>query len=136
MSIQFTMPASRRSFVRALAALAAVAGIGTTGVRAQSRRDFAVVARRYTYTVTGNDRAEIRVMQNDLVHVTFSSEDIPHSFTIEEAPYRIMRRAEPGKPVVFNFRADAPGRFRFFCNLTADDGCRELQGTLVVEASR
>jgi heme/copper-type cytochrome/quinol oxidase subunit 2 len=122
---------SRRAF---LGAALSVAGAAVTGSRlaAQTRRDFNVSARRYAYRVAGNDAAEIRVMQNDLVRVTFSTEDIPHSFTIEEAPYRIMKRAEPGKPVEFSFRADQPGRFRFFCNLTADDRCKELQGTLVV----
>jgi heme/copper-type cytochrome/quinol oxidase subunit 2 len=102
----------------------------------QTRRDFTVVARRYGYRVNGSDVAEIRVVQNDLVHVTFSTEDIPHSFTIEEAPYRIMKRAEPGSPVSFSFRADQPGRFRFFCNLTIDEGCRQMQGTLIVAAAR
>ena len=78
--------------------------------------------------VSGNDRAEIRVTQNDLVRVNFSAEDIPHSFTIEDhddSHYRIMRRAEPGKPVSFDFRADTPGRFRFYCSLTTDP---EVQG--------
>jgi heme/copper-type cytochrome/quinol oxidase subunit 2 len=102
----------------------------------QARRDFDVVARRYSFRVSGTDNPEIRVMQNDLVHVNFSTEDIPHSFTIEEAPYRIMKRAEPGKPVSFDFRADQPGRFRFYCNLTADEKCREMHGTLIVEAAR
>lgn len=135
MSYQLTNHTTRRAFVRAVAAVAAATGlVGASRVFAQSRRDFSVVARRYAYSVGGTDRNEIRVMQNDLVHIAFSSEDIPHSFTLEE--YRIMRRAEPGKPVSFSFRADQPGRFRFFCNLTADEGCRDLQGTLVVEASR
>jgi heme/copper-type cytochrome/quinol oxidase subunit 2 len=130
------MFASRRGFVRALLALLGAAAAGTALAGSQTRRDFTVVARRYSYSVAGSDAAEIRVMQNDLVHIAFSTEDIPHSFTIEEAPYRIMRRAEPGKPVSFSFRADAPGRFRFFCNLTADERCREMQGTLIVAASR
>ena len=136
MSIQLTYTASRRGFVRALLTLAGAAVAGTVRTAAQTRRDVTVVARRYAYTVAGSDTAEIRVMQNDLVQVTFSTEDIPHSFTIEEAPYRIMRRAEPGKPVTFTFRADQPGRFRFYCNLTADERCRELQGTLIVAQSR
>jgi heme/copper-type cytochrome/quinol oxidase subunit 2 len=76
------------------------------------------------------------VRQNDLVRIHFSTEDIPHSFTIEDAPYRIMRRAEPGKPVTFDFRADQAGRFRFFCNLTLEDGCRDMAGTLIVEPAR
>jgi len=134
-SIHYTTKTSRRSFVGACltAVTALAAGLH---LRAQTRRDFTVTARRYAYDVAGNDSSEIRVMQNDLVQITFSSDDIPHSFTIEEAPYRIMRRAEPGKPVVFSFRADQPGRFRFYCNLTADDRCREMGGTLVVERSR
>jgi heme/copper-type cytochrome/quinol oxidase subunit 2 len=135
-SIHFNTLASRRGFVRALLALLGVTAAGAAHAGTQTRRDFTVVARRYSYSVAGSDAAEIRVMQNDLVHITFSTEDIPHSFTIEEAPYRIMRRAEPGKSVSFSFRADAPGRFRFFCNLTADERCREMQGTLIVAASR
>ena len=136
MSIHFNHMLSRRGFVRgALALLGATAAVEARAA-AQTRRDFTVVARRYSYSVAGSDAPEIRVMQNDLVHISFSTEDIPHSFTIEEAPYRIMRRAEPDRPVAFSFRADAPGRFRFFCNLTADPGCREMQGTLIVAPSR
>src|SRR5262245_22082337 len=98
-------------------ALAATAGSVLTAT-AQARRDFDVVARRYSFKVSGSDSAEIHVTQNDLVHITLSTDDIAHSFTIDEAPYRLMKRAEPGKPVSFDFRADAPGRFRFYCNLT------------------
>jgi heme/copper-type cytochrome/quinol oxidase subunit 2 len=128
---------TRRRFVGRLLTLTGVAAVsGPAAVGAQSRRDFTVQARRYAYRVNGTDNGEIRVMQNDLVQVTLSAEDIPHSFAIEEAPYRIMRRAEPGKPVTFSFRADQAGRFRFYCNLTADEKCREMSGTLVVEASR
>jgi heme/copper-type cytochrome/quinol oxidase subunit 2 len=54
----------------------------------------------------------------------------PHSFTIDR--YRIAKRVEPGKPIVFEFRADEPGRFPIYCNLTADDGCRKMVGELVV----
>lgn len=135
MSSQSNPLTSRRGFGRLLVALA---GLGLTrrplSAISQTRRDFRVAARRYAFSVDGNDSNEIRVMQNDLVHITFSTEDIPHSFAIEE--YRIMRRAEPGRPVSFSFRADVAGRFGFYCNLTADERCRELQGTLIVEASR
>jgi heme/copper-type cytochrome/quinol oxidase subunit 2 len=124
---------------RRLLVLAGVlSALVTTGVLlvAQARRDFDVVARRYSFTVSGNDRAEIHVAQNDLVRVTFSTEDIPHSFTIEDhhdSHYRIMRRAEAGKPVSFEFRADAPGRFRFYCSLTIDPKCKGMSGTLIVD---
>lgn len=101
-------------------------------VVAQSRRDFDVSARKYSYQVSGSSSAEIRVHKNDLVHITFSAEDIPHSFTIDD-PYRIMRRAEPGKPVSFDFRADTAGTFDFYCNLSIDSRCaKELRGKLIV----
>ena len=129
---------SRRTspvFMIVALALTAAAGSGLAAT-AQSRRDFDVVARRYTFKVSGSEAAEIHVSQNDLVHVTLSTDDIPHSFTIDEAPYRLMKRAEPGKPVSFDFRADAPGRFRFYCNLTIEDRCKEMHGTLVVDPKR
>lgn len=135
MSTRVLRRESRRRFVVILLAFAALVSASVVAV-AQSRREFEVTARRYSFQVSGNDAAEIRVTQNDLVHVTFSAEDIPHSFTIEEAPYRLMKRAEPGKPVSFDFRADQPGRFRIFCSLTADPKCKEMQGTLIVEPAR
>ena len=116
-------------------AFLALAAVGAL-VADQGRREFDVVARKYAYRVSGSTTAEIAVTQNDLVHITFSTEDIPHSFTIEDAQgshYRIMKRAEPDKPVSFDFRADTAGRFRFFCSLTIDDGCRKMQGVLTVK---
>jgi heme/copper-type cytochrome/quinol oxidase subunit 2 len=130
------LPSSPRVLLPALAvALGAVVAAGVV-LTAQSRRDFDVVSRRYSYTVSGNDRAEIHVSVNDLVRVNFSTEDIPHSFTIEDhdnSHYRIMRRAVVGKPVSFDFRADTPGRFRFYCSLTIDPKCKAMQGTLIVD---
>jgi heme/copper-type cytochrome/quinol oxidase subunit 2 len=119
------------------AALTLLVAVGCgVALTAQTRRDFDVVAHKYSFKVSGSNAPEIHVSQNDLVHVNFSSEDIPHSFTIDESPYRIMKRAEPGKPVSFDFRADQPGRFRFFCSLTADEKCKDMQGTLIVDPAR
>jgi heme/copper-type cytochrome/quinol oxidase subunit 2 len=131
--IQFSR--SRTTFALVAAALAVVV-TSATALVAQSRRDFDVVASKYAFKVSGTDAPEIHVNQNDLVHINFSTTDIPHSFTIEDAPYRIMRKAEPGKPVSFDFRADQPGRFAFFCNLSIDSRCKEMRGTLVVERAR
>jgi nitrous oxide reductase len=102
-------------------------------VAAQSKRDFTVSASRYAYRVNDGDEAVIRVKQDDIVRVTFSAEDMPHSFTIDE--YRISRRAEPGKPVHFEFHASQAGEFLIYCNLAIDERCRrELHGRLIVEA--
>jgi cytochrome c oxidase subunit II len=96
-------------------------------VRAQegSERSFTVSAHKYAFSP-----AHLEVRKDDLVRVSFSTSDIPHSFTIDR--YRIAKRVEPGKPIVFEFRADEPGRFPIYCNLTADDGCRKMVGELVV----
>jgi heme/copper-type cytochrome/quinol oxidase subunit 2 len=136
------MPSGRtgsRAFAAIMTALTVAVGTGVALVAQAGRHDFSVVARKYAFRVSGSDTAEIHVTQNDLVHVDFSTEDIPHSFTIEDHPdshYRIMRRAEPGKPVGFDFRADTPGRFRFYCSLTIDEHCKDMQGTLVVDPKR
>jgi len=90
--------------------------------------EFRVVARKYSYS-----EPRIEVHQNDLVKITFEAADIPHSFTIDE-PYRIAKRAAPGHPVVFEFRADKAGTFDFYCSLKTDDGCRKMKGQLVVTA--
>jgi heme/copper-type cytochrome/quinol oxidase subunit 2 len=119
--------------VRFLVVALGLAAIAGTAVHAaiQARREFHVSARRYAYTVSGSDNAEIRVQVNDLVKITLEAEDIPHSLTIDE--YRISKRAEPGKPTVIEFRADKPGTFVMYCNLMIDERCRkETRGTLVV----
>ena len=111
-------------------ALCVVAGVG---VLAQAKRDFDVSAKKFRFTVSGTDPPEIRVSQDDLVRITLSSEDTPHSFTLPD--YRIQKRVEPGRPVTFEFRAERAGRFDFHCSLT-NDNCREqgMSGTLIVVA--
>ena len=97
-------------------------------VRAQDQgaaRQFSVSGHKYAFSP-----ALIDVQRNDLVKITFTAEDIPHSFTIDE--YRISKRAAVGQTVTFEFRADQPGTFRFYCNLTQDDGCRNMKGELRV----
>jgi heme/copper-type cytochrome/quinol oxidase subunit 2 len=92
-----------------------------------AERRFTVSAHKYAFSP-----ARMEVVQNDLVRVTFTTDDIPHSFTIDK--YRIAKRVEPGKPVVFEFRADQPGRFPIYCNLSVDEKCKSMVGELVVKA--
>ena len=103
------------------------------GVTAQSKRDFEVSARKFRFTVSGTDAQEIRVTQDDLVKVTLTAGDVPHSFTLPE--YRIQKRVEPGKDVMFEFRAEKVGRFEFHCSLT-NDSCKDrgMVGALIVAA--
>lgn len=110
------------AFVLALAVFGFLAHAQEAG-----ERKITVSAHKYAFSP-----ARLEVRQDDLVRVTFSTDDIPHSFTIDK--YRIAKRVEPGKPIVFEFRADQPGRFPIYCNLTADEGCRKMIGELVVQA--
>jgi heme/copper-type cytochrome/quinol oxidase subunit 2 len=115
-----------------------LAVLGAATVVAQNRKDFSVSARKYSYKVTvgSNEVPDIRVQLDDMVTVTFSADDIAHSFTIGDH-YRIDRRAEPGKPVTIRFKADKEGSFEIRCTLTIDDRCvRELKGRLVVESRK
>ena len=75
--------------------------------------------------------ARIEVQKDEIVKVTFTAVDMPHSFTIDG--YRISKRAAAGQTVTFEFRADRTGPFRFYCNLTQDDRCKEMHGELTVK---
>lgn len=103
--------------------LGLTAGRDTT--LAQGKREFSVHAKRYGFAPE-----RLEVSQDDMVKVTFTADDIAHSFTVDE--YRIAKRAEAGQTVTFEFRADRPGRHRIYCNLTNDEGCRRMHGELVV----
>jgi heme/copper-type cytochrome/quinol oxidase subunit 2 len=100
-------------------------GTGRAQEQAPARRSFRINARKYAFSP-----ARIDVHQGDIVQVTLEASDIAHSFTIDE--YRIAKRAAPGQPVTFEFRADQTGTFRFYCNLSQDEGCRQMAGQLVV----
>jgi cytochrome c oxidase subunit II len=74
--------------------------------------------------------AEIVVHRDDLVKITFTAVDMPHSFTLDG--FRIAKRAAAGQTVTFEFRADRPGSHDYYCNLSHDDRCRQMKGRLVV----
>ena len=129
------VPRAARRAIAAVLAMALAALTGGTAAGAQSRRDFTVTADHFAFRVSGPDAAEIRVVLGDLVRVTFDARDIPHSFTtVESTPhYRIDRRAEPGKPVTFEFRADQAGTVPIRCTLATDAKCRQMTLSLVVD---
>ena len=110
----------KRAFIAGVVVLLAAA------LAAQSKREFAVHAKRFQFSPS-----RLEVAQDDMVKITFTADDIAHSFTIDA--YRIAKRAEAGQTVSFEFRADRPGTHRIYCNLTNDDGCRRMHGELVVK---
>jgi heme/copper-type cytochrome/quinol oxidase subunit 2 len=88
-------------------------------------REFTIHAKKYAF-----DPPRIEVQQDDLIKITLVSDDIAHSFTVND--YRIARRVAAGQTTVFEFRADQVGTFPFYCNLTADERCKEMHGELIV----
>ena len=94
--------------------------------QAPNRHELSLVARDFRWTPN-----RIEMSQNDLVRLTIRSEDIAYSFAIDE--YRIVRRVPAGGTTSFEFRADRPGTFRFYSNLTSDRAHSEMQGQLIVQ---
>jgi heme/copper-type cytochrome/quinol oxidase subunit 2 len=127
-----------RTAVLGLAGVGAVIGAlwntGVLGVRARAIE--APQGQVREITIVGNQFAfapgRIEVQKDDLVRIKFTAQDVAHSFTID-VPYRISKRAATGQSVVFEFRADEPGRFTFYCNLTQDDRCKQMKGELIVK---
>ena len=115
---------------RALVLTLLAAGVPlATGLLAQeqapNRREFTIVAKDFKYEPT-----RMEVMQDDLVKITVRSEDIAHSFTIDE--YRIAKRVPAGGSTTFEFRAYRAGTFPFYCALTSEPGHKMMHGELVV----
>lgn len=96
--------------------------------QAPNRREFTITAKNYEFSPS-----RIEVMRDDLVKITLRSEDEAHSFVIDG--YRIMKRVPAGGSTTFEFRADKPGTFAFYCGMTNAEGHRRMKGELVV-ASR
>ena len=99
--------------------------VATAQDQGPTAKPFSVGVRRFAF-----DPARIEVNQDDLVKIDLHADDIAHSLTIDS--YRIAKRVGPAQPVTFEFRADRPGTFRFYCNLKQDERCKEMQGELVV----
>jgi heme/copper-type cytochrome/quinol oxidase subunit 2 len=94
---------------------------------AQNRREFTIVAKDHVFTPD-----KLEVSQDDLVKITLRSEDVPVSFAIDA--YRIVKRVAGKTSITFEFRADQPGSFQFYCNFTTDPDCKDMKGTLSVRA--
>jgi heme/copper-type cytochrome/quinol oxidase subunit 2 len=130
MTLNLRRAAAVAAFVGAAAIGAVVRGRTVAGQDAvPAVRPWLITASRYKFVPS-----RIEVSENDLVKIELQTEDIPHSLTIEA--YRIAKRVNPGHPVTFEFRADRPGTFPFYCSLQIEDGCRQMRGQLVVKARR
>jgi heme/copper-type cytochrome/quinol oxidase subunit 2 len=93
--------------------------------QAPDRHELSLVGKDYRWTPS-----RIELTQDDLIRLTIRSEDVAYSFAVDE--YRIVRRVPPGGMTTLEFRADRPGTFRFYSNLTNDRAHADMQGQLIV----
>ena len=105
------------------------AAAGAPQDQAPNRRAFTVTAREYRFMPN-----RIEVTQDDLVKLTVQSDDVAYSVTIDE--YRVSRRVPAGGSTTLEFRADRPGTFTFYSNLTNDARHANMRGQLIVRPPR
>ena len=113
------------SIIVSIVRRSSVAGGSVGGIRRSPRtqgtaREFTIGGDHFAFSPV-----RIEVQKDDLVKITFTAKDIAHSFTIDQ--YRIAKRAAAGQTVVFEFRADQAGTYRFYCNLTTDESLQTDQ---------
>lgn len=116
-----------RLFAHPPASPAFAAGNAAAQDQAPNRREFTIIARDYRFSP-----ARLEVSQDDLVKLTVRSEDVAYSVTIDD--YRVSRRVPAGGVTTLEFRADRPGRFPFYSNLTSDSRHSQARGELIVSA--
>ncbi len=117
---------ARQLLVFATLAASVLTLVGTAAQEQGQVREFTVVGDRYAFAP-----GTISVNRNDLVKITFTARDMPHSFTVD-GPYRISKRAGAGQSVTFEFRADQAGSWPIYCALSQDEKCKDMKGTFTV----
>ncbi len=116
----------RKSFLAVACLGFVVALLVSLSAREQGQvREFSINGNQFAFSP-----ARVEVQKDDLVKITFTAQDMAHSFTIDA--YRIAKRAGSGQSVTFEFRADQSGSFPIYCNLAQDERCRNMRGELVV----
>jgi heme/copper-type cytochrome/quinol oxidase subunit 2 len=93
--------------------------------QAPTRREFTVTARDYSFSPN-----RVEVQQDDLIKLTVQSADNAYGFTIDD--YRVSKRVPAGGSTIVEFRADRPGTFAFYSNLSNDSRHSKMSGQLIV----
>jgi cytochrome c oxidase subunit 2 len=95
--------------------------------QAPTRREFTLTARNYSFSPS-----RVEATQDDLIKLTVQSEDVAYGFAIDD--YRLSKRVPAGGSTILEFRADRPGTFSFYSNLSNDSRHSQMRGQLVVRA--
>jgi len=93
--------------------------------QAPTRREFTVTARDYSFSPN-----RVEAQQDDLIKLTVQSADNAYGFTIDD--YRVSKRVPAGGSTVIEFRADRPGTFAFYSNMSNDARHAQMRGQLIV----
>jgi len=93
--------------------------------QAPTRREFTLTARDYSFSPN-----RVEATQDDLIKLTVQSADVAYGFAIDD--YRLSRRVPAGGSTTIEFRADRPGTFPFYSNLSNDSRHSQMRGQLVV----
>lgn len=93
--------------------------------QAPTRREFTLTARDYSFSPN-----RVEATQDDLIKLTVQSADVAYGFAIDD--YRLSRRVPAGGSTTIEFRADRPGTFQFYSNLSNDSRHSQMRGQLVV----
>ena len=93
--------------------------------QAPTRREFTLTGRDYSFSPN-----RVEAAQDDLIKLTVQSADVAYGFAIDD--YRLSRRVPAGGSTTIEFRADRPGTFPFYSNLSNDSRHSQMRGQLVV----
>ena len=89
-------------------------------------REIAIRAEQFSFTPN-----EIEVIEGETIQLILEAIDVPHGIAVVDLGLKIV--AYPGRePVVVEFRAETPGRFRFTCAVFCGNGHDAMTGVLTV----
>lgn len=92
--------------------------------------DISMTAKQYEF-VPGTAEP-IRVKRGDTVRIRAVATDVPHGIALPD--YDITVGLPVNEEKTFEFVADKPGTFTFFCSVYCGEGHGRMKGTLIVEA--
>ncbi|AAU47609.1 cupredoxin domain-containing protein [Burkholderia pseudomallei] len=118
-------PRRRWLFAASSAALAALAGVDASRVRAAAPRVIKVHARRFVFTP---DR--IALAPHESVVFELTAQDTVMGFSIPQ--YGVRADVPPGAVVRLAAQAGGPGTVQFLCDIFCGSGHETMNGVLVV----
>lgn len=73
----------------------------------------------------------IEVNQGDVIHLTLTSKDTTHGFSIDA--YNVNMTVNGGETQTVTIQADQKGTFEFYCSVPCGSGHSDMNGKLIVK---